>query len=61
VNAPTPQRVRDLVVSDGIATAPHFAVGVSHFEGWGAGESVSLANPGPVLALLAEQGLLPEE
>jgi hypothetical protein len=55
------QKLRDLLESGGIPTAPHFAVGISHFEGWGSADSVPRANPQAVLDLLAERGLLPDE
>ena len=55
------QKLHDLVESRGIPTAPHFAVGVSHFEGWGPEHSVPRANPQPVLARLADRDLLPYE
>ena len=55
------QKFRDLVESRGIPTSPHFAVGVSHCEGWGPENSVPGANPEPVLARLAERDLLPQE
>ena len=57
----TAQKVRELVESTGIPTASHFAVGVSHFEGWGAEDSVPRANPQATLAQLEEQDLLPDE
>jgi hypothetical protein len=55
------QRLRRLVESSGVPTAPHFAIGTSHFEGWGPGDSVPRVNPRPVLDLLAERGLDPGE
>ena len=39
------RRFRELVQAGGIAAAPHFAVGVSHFEGWGPAESVPRGKP----------------
>jgi hypothetical protein len=39
----------------------HFAVGVCHFEGWGAAESVPRANPTAVAALLRQRELEPRE
>jgi hypothetical protein len=55
------QKLRELLDSRGIPTAPHFAVGISHFEGWGCADSVPRANPEAVLDLLAERDLLPGE
>jgi hypothetical protein len=55
------QEIHALVEANGIPVAPHFASGVSHFEGWGPHESVARANPEPVLARLAQGDLLPVE
>ena len=54
-------KVRAHLQDAGIALPDHFAVGVSHFEGWGAEESVPRANPEAVVELLRQRGLEPGE
>jgi len=54
-------KLRQAVEAAGLPTASHFAVGVSHFEGWGAEDSVPRVNPSATLTLLGERGLLPDE
>ena len=53
------QLLRGLCEQSELTLAPHFAVGVAHFEGWGAGASVLAANPKEVWDLLVEHGLDP--
>jgi hypothetical protein len=55
------QEIRELVEANDLPVAPHFAAGVSHFEGWGPEESVAKANPPPIVARLAQGDLLPTE
>ena len=47
--------------SEGVPLPDHFAVGVCHFEGWGAANSVPRANPQAVVELLRQRGLEPAE
>ena len=53
--------IRRLVEEARLPVAAHFAIGVCHFEGWGATESVPRANPQAVVAALHGRGLAPEE
>jgi len=55
------QRVRQAIEARPLATASYFAVGVSHFEGWGPEDSVPRSNPSATLTLLGERDLLPDE
>ena len=55
------KELRRAIEARAIPTESHFAVGVSHFEGPGPAESVPLANPREVVALLAERNELPDE
>lgn len=53
--------LRERLQNEGVALPDHFAVGVCHFEGWGAEESVPRANPGAVVDLLRRRRLAPTE
>lgn len=52
-------RVRQLLADLDVEIPDHFAVGVSHFEGWGSEDSVPRANPETVLAHLRKRGIEP--
>jgi pyruvate/2-oxoglutarate dehydrogenase complex dihydrolipoamide acyltransferase (E2) component len=54
-------KVRDRLQETGIDVPDHFAVGVTHFEGWGAEDSVPRSNPEAVLRVLSARGLEPGE
>lgn len=51
--------VRSRVADAGLPVTEHFAVAVTHFEGWGAEVSVPAANPDGVVRRLSELGLDP--
>lgn len=53
--------LRARLEDEGVALPDHFAVGVCHFEGWGAEESVPLANPDAVVDLLRRRRLDPSD
>lgn len=53
--------VREQLQDAGVALPDHFAVGVCHFEGWGAEDSVPRANPEAVVELLRQRGLEPSD
>jgi hypothetical protein len=52
-------KVRERLQEAGVALPDHFAVGVTHFEGWGAEDSVPRSNAEDVLRLLSARGLEP--
>ncbi len=54
-------QVPDALRRAGVPLAEHLAVGVTHFEGWGAEASVPLANEPSVVQALEQRGLLPDE
>jgi hypothetical protein len=53
--------LRRRLQDEGVALPDHFAVGVCHFEGWGAEASVPRANPAAVVELLRRRRLEPSD
>ena len=56
-----PPQLRQNLRAAGVAPGEHFAVGVTHFAGWGARVSVPRANPAETLEALEQRELTPEE